>query len=136
MFDADHLAGKIVRFGISGAASSLLFTVVATSVTWAFGIEAIMASVVGYLVCIPVNFLLNRHYSFRSRNRVAGDAFRYSVLHLFNIMLTMFIVYAGVNHFRMHYSVAFVVVSLLVPVSSFIILNLWVFRARDLRAQR
>ncbi|MGO4287555.1 GtrA family protein, partial [Bosea sp. TAB14] len=87
---SDTLLLKAVRFGIIGAASSLVFAAVTAFFVGLLGVDAKFASIAGYVASVPLNFVGNRRFSFGSQNSLVGDLIRFAVLHTSNILLTTF----------------------------------------------
>ncbi len=119
---------KAVRFGIIGATSGLVFAAVTALFVGPLGIDSKLASVAGYIASMPLNFIGNRRFSFRSKNSLAGDLTRFALLHTGNILLTTFAMAAVVDVLRLHYALGILAAIVLVPCVNFAVMNWWVFR--------
>jgi putative flippase GtrA len=122
------LAAKLVRFGLIGIVSSLVFLACTAVLAGSFGLDPKMASAAGYLVSMPANFVGNRQFSFKSTGRVFGDLLRFLLLHGCNILLTMAAMGAVVDVLRLHFGFGAAAAIVIVPLVNFAMMNLWVFR--------
>ena len=120
---------KAIRFGGVGVVSGLIFAIV-TLCAARSGLEPKLASVAGYVVSIPVNFLFNRCFSFRSENSLLSDFPRFLFVHACNMVVTAFAMGTMVDVLGLHYFFGVVTAIALVPVASFLAMNGWVFRTR------
>jgi len=126
---SDAILMKAVRFAGVGAISGLVFALV-TLCAARLGLDPKLASAAGYLVSIPVNFIFNRCFSFRSENSLLSDAPRFLFVHACNLLVTAFAMGVVVDVLGLHYAVGVVVAIVLVPGVSFLAMNGWVFRKR------
>jgi len=127
---SDRLAAKAFRFGMVGALSSAVFSIVTAAFVGLLGVDPKLASVAGYVASMPVNFIFNRRFSFRSNSPLLGDLVRFVGLHSVNILLTALSMGAIVDLLGLHYAFGMVAAVIMVPVVNFFAMNLWVFRRR------
>lgn len=124
------LVGRLVRFALTGGVSTLLYGVA----TWWFvgrmHMAPALASLLGYLLAVPVNFLLQRSFAFRSSNAVHGDAARYLLAHGANMAASTLFMQVLVAWLHMDYRIGIVVTMIAVPVLMFLLLDRWVFAKR------
>lgn len=90
--------------------------------------DPIGASIVGYCVSVPANFVGHRQFSFRSYGRWSAEATRFLLLQLVNICLTMGIMRLVLEHFHASYHWGMLATVIVIPIANFIFTNLWVFR--------
>ncbi|MBS9478338.1 GtrA family protein [Ancylobacter radicis] len=121
------LLDRFLRFGAIGILSGAVFTVVTSFVASYTDLGPTIASAIGYAASLPLNFLGNRSYSFRSRSRWTGDLARYGALHALNLLLTTLSMGTVVGIFELHYGFGIAAAVLLVPLMNFLIMNFWVF---------
>lgn len=121
------LIAKSFRFACIGAFSGAIFLVVTAVLAGSFGVEPKVASVAGYLVSMPANFVGNKRFSFRSDGPIWGDLLRFGVLHTCNVLLTMGAMGATVNVLNWHFGFGAVTAIVLVPMVNFFVMNGWVF---------
>jgi len=72
--------GQFLRFGVVGGAAALLFVAVATLLRELGGLAYEAASLLSYLACIPVAFLAQRRFAFRSSVPLASGLVRYALV--------------------------------------------------------
>lgn len=123
----ESLVPKVVRFSMIGLLSGGVFAAATALMTGWGGIDPKLSSGIGYIASIPVNFVGNWRFTFRSRNWWVGDLLRYTVLHGGNILLTMGAMAAAVQMLRLHYVVGIAAAVVFVPIVNFVIMNWWVF---------
>lgn len=130
---SEALLLKAMRFGMVGVLSSSVFAVVTALCAGPLGIGPKLSSVAGYVASMPLNFVFNRRFSFRSENTLLGDLLRYILMHGINILLTTFAMGAAVDYFGLHYAFGIVAAVVLVPLLNFVLMNWWVFRKSVVR---
>ena len=121
---------EILRFGIVGGGSSLIYMVVVYVCFQIFGIAEVVASAIGYLAAIPFNFLAQKFYTFRSTNKIHVEILPYAVVHGLNIGLSSFIL-KNVNAMSGNIWIASACVAIVIPFTSYILFKLVVFRPRQ-----
>jgi putative flippase GtrA len=119
-----------IRFIGVGLFSTLIYFAVSGSLMEFFRTDPKAANVAAYLVGMGVSYLGHRHVTFNSRGAVRSEILRFAATHSANLILSTLLIYGlvdrlGVNRFA---GVAFA--TLFVMASSFIIMQLWVFRSR------
>lgn len=118
---------RYVRFGLVGAISSLIYAVVVIVATKLFGTSPVAASVLGYAAAIPINFLGQKHYTFRSDRPAHHEMLQYAVVQLLNMAAAAFVTYV-VDRFGLSIYVAIVAVIVVIPTMTYLMLKLAVFR--------
>ncbi|WNJ90045.1 GtrA family protein [Bosea sp. 685] len=121
---------KAFRFGMVGVLSSAVFSIVTAAFVGLLSVDPKLASVGGYVASMPVNFVFNRRFSFRSDSPLFSDLIRFIGLHSVNILLTALSMGAIVDFLGLHYVFGMMAAVIMVPVVNFFAMNLWVFRRR------
>jgi putative flippase GtrA len=124
------LLAKGLRFGLIGGISGAVFALATVILISFAGLEDKSASVLAYIASMPVNFIGQRYFTFRSQGRLVTDGFRFCMLHLANMAVTAGAMGAAVSALGLHYGFGIVGAILLVPLSSFSLMNLWVFATK------
>ena len=125
---SDGLWLRVMRFALVGGGSTLaygIFTLVI--VEWA-GKQPLLATLAGYLLVIPLNYALQRLFTFRSKEAMSRELPRFLIVHGLNIaasFLTMLVV-VKVLHADYRWGVGTTMV--LVPALVFLAMDKWVFR--------
>jgi putative flippase GtrA len=84
--------------------------------------------VLAYLAAIPLNFLLQRGFAFRSENRVQRDLPRYLLVHAGNIAASAAVMHVVVSVLHAGYLYGVIATMTFVPVVVFLFLDRWVFK--------
>jgi len=85
--------------------------------TEVFHVWYVISTAVGALLGAVVNFMINRHWSFRaSHGRISHQAFRYTVVSGGSLILNTGGVYLVTEFGRIHYAISVVIVSILVGI--------------------
>ncbi|MBN8943043.1 MAG: GtrA family protein [Rhizobiales bacterium] len=121
---------KAIRFGMIGALSGAAFLGVTMVLVDLIGVGAKLAAAIAYLSSMPLNFIGNRRFSFRSRGSLVPDLSRFAVLHAVNLLLAMLSMGAVVDLLGIHYLLGAAATIVIVPLVNFAAMNWWVFRAR------
>lgn len=123
--------GKIARFAGTGVISGLIYAAV-TALSISFvGLTATAGSVVGYAAAIPVNFALQRSFTFRSEGQLSADFIRYSFVQGTNMALCWAAMVATVDILHLHYAFGIVAAILIVPLVTYFVMDRWVFRQQS-----
>ncbi|WP_162314773.1 GtrA family protein [Pseudoxanthomonas yeongjuensis] len=120
---------KLVRFGIAGLISSLSYALFTWTLVYAFRMSPVVSSAIGYALAIPLSFLLQRSFSFRSEGSKRRQAPRFMLVHGFNILVSIAVMDLLVSALGMDYRIGIAITMLLIPLLSFLAMNLWVFRS-------
>jgi putative flippase GtrA len=120
--------GRLVRFGLVGAVATGLQYVILVMLVRELGVWAPLASGVGFVTSAAANYLLNYHFTFRSRRRHASAAVKFLTLATvglaINSVLMQVLVAAG-----WHYLLAQVCATAVVFLWNFVGNSLWTFGA-------
>ncbi len=124
---AKQLFWKLVRFGVVGGTSTVLFA----GLTWLMveksGMHPVLATVAAYLVLLAPNFLAHKYFTFGSNGEVARESGKFLVVHGLNIALS-----AGgmavVSQAQLDYRWGILFSAIAVPIIVFVVMNFWVFR--------
>ena len=121
------LITKAIRFGLVGVASGVIYTAVMVICVASFGVGPKLASSIGYLAALPLNFVAQRQYTFVANGIVWREVLRFVVVHAANIVVSVGAIAATVDGLGLHYGAGIVAIWLLVPMTTFLLMNFWVF---------
>lgn len=121
------LLAKGMRFGIVGATSGLVFASTTFMLISEGQMDERLSSVIGYMFSVPINFFANRSFSFRSCGNIWSDAVRYTVVQIANMAASVAAMQAA-NTLGLHYLFGIVGAIMLVPMTNFLLMEVWVFR--------
>lgn len=125
-----ELWARLLRFAAAGGISTALYGLFAWSFIGLAGVPPLIATVLGYLLVLPVNFLLQKLFTFRSGAPAAVEAPRFVLVHGANIAVSALGMHVLVDRLHADYRVGIVLTMALVPVATFLAMHLWVFGKR------
>lgn len=124
----DGLLPKIVRFALVGGLSTIVYGIVTLLAVEGARMPPLAATVFGYLLVVPLNYLLQRSFTFRSVDDARREIPRFLLVHGANIVASFLAMYAVTELLRLDYRWGVAATMLLVPVIVFLIMDRWVFR--------
>lgn len=131
-WDRASLAGlaKFARFGCVGAISGGLYAIVTVVLVSLFNLDAALASVFGYVAAVPVNFVGQRSFAFRSKSAVAPQVPRFLLTHSANIALSYGVMALATNVFNLSLYWGMIGTIVCIPIVTYFVLDRWVFSDR------
>jgi len=130
---AQTIAGEALRFlAVGAAATALQYAILIALVRWA-GVNAVLASTLGFAVSMWLNYALNRRYTFASDRPHAQALPRFVATALCGLGLTALGMYVLVSLLRLNYLLAQIIVTVVVTAWNFAINRWWSFRPADAR---
>lgn len=124
--ESNILIKKLLRFGFSGGIGTLLYGLLAISMSYLSQLDAMAVHVLAYALCVPVSYLLQRNFTFRyeGQHRVAILKFITAAVLAFCVstLLVQLIKDSGYPEY-----LGTLIVMVIVPVSSYLTMQLWVF---------
>lgn len=125
----DGVASRFLRFAFTGLLCTLLYGVLTAWLAGSIHLSPVWATVLGYAAVVPLNFVIQRSFSFRSENGARGDLARFACVHGGNILGSAAIMQALVI-LHLDYRIGILLTMTLVPVAIFFLLDRWVFASR------
>ena len=123
---------KQIRFLlVGGTATAIQYTLLLVLVE-AFDRNPVTSSAIGFSVAAVVNYLLNKHFTFRSTSPHGRSAPRFAAMALFGTLLTSLCMKAFVA-LGVHYVVSQIFTTAIVLVSNYLIAAHWVYRDAAIR---
>ncbi|PLX34199.1 MAG: hypothetical protein C0605_14410 [Hyphomicrobiales bacterium] len=122
-----RLPFRLLRFTWVGIASSLLYVLFVILFVEIASITSQQAAVLSYLCALVINYYAHRNFTFRSQATRTPEISKFLVLHAFNLMISFGCMLMVVNWLGMPYIFGAFLAAALVPVSTFLIMNFWVF---------
>lgn len=127
---------KFLRFALMGGCSGLIYAVVTWLLVSSNLADAPIASVIGYLAAVPLNFIGQKIFAFRAGGQVGSQALRFVMTTAVNIALSFGIMLASVSWLQLGTLGGIVLTILSIPFVTFFVLDRWVFAAASREAQR
>lgn len=129
-------AGKIARFAIVGGLSTVAYGACTWLAVEVLSMPPLLATLAGYLVVIPLNFGLQRSFTFRSTGMLRAQVPRFLLVHACNMAASFAAMWCVVEWIGADYRWGIAATMTLVPVLVFVALDAWVFGSgRHARAQ-
>ncbi len=122
------LWAKGLRFGLVGVSSGLVFAAVTALLVSGTGCGGKLASGCAYIASLPLNFVGHRNFSFRSESGLLGDAARFCAVHAVNLAVTLGAMAGAIDGLGLHYAFGVLGAVVLVPLTNFLLMNIWVFK--------
>ena len=124
---------RFVRFLVVGGLSSATYALVVALLLANEIAAPALASIVGYLIALVPNFLAQKLFTFRSTGPASGEIPRYLLVQGVNIGASTAVMHVGVAMLGWPAAVGIVVVVVLIPVTSYLALRLFVFTSAATR---
>ena len=122
---------RLFRYGVVGVFTSLLYVIFVMICVNIIGLTNEISSAISYVATIPINYSAHRRLTFRSYNRIISELPRYLLLHGCNIAVTISGMFSATELFGYPYWVGAFTAVILVPISSFLVMNFWIFINRS-----
>jgi putative flippase GtrA len=124
---ARFLTAKLIRFGLVALLSATVYSVAVAALVSLLNFDGKLANVIGYVVAVPLNFIGHRRFTFLSKGLLSKEAIRFSLLHAVNIGVSTAGFGLLVDSMKLPFWFGILGVLVLVPISTFIIMDVWVF---------
>ena len=121
---------RLIRFAISGGLSTILYGVFAVLFGFLTSFSAMTSHIVAYILCVPVSYLLQRNFTFKHKgnHKIAVPKFITAFIAAFAIStITVEIL---VNNLGFAKEIGTISVMIIVPIVSYLTMQLWVFKAK------
>jgi putative flippase GtrA len=126
-----HGVRRTVRFVGVGVISTLTNFAMSFCLVGFFQVDVKIANAIAYMTGMAVSYFGHRHVTFKSQGSVVREGWKFVVMHGCNLALSTLVLTAMVDGFRINRYVALVVANVFVMISSFLVMQFWVFRAQS-----
>jgi len=116
-----------MRFAIVGGISGGIYAAVVALLVHFELASPTIASMMGYIAAIPLNFVGQRSYTFRSKGNVSSEFVRFVVIQMINISVSALVMWFTVSVLGLTYIIGILLTIALIPVSSYVCLKFLVF---------
>lgn len=123
--------GKILRFGVVGGAATASYALMVWLLVDQLDWPAMQASMVGYMVSLPVSYAGQRRITFRSRGAHRVQIPKFMVLSLTSLLGTTGGMFLMHEMYQWHYLFGIGLAVVAVPVLNFLVMRSWIFRDAD-----
>ncbi len=125
-----ELALRILRFAMVGGLCSILYLLFAWWLIQLSAVPAVIGTAAAYLLVVPINFLLQKHFTFRSSASLTAELPRFLLVHGMNLALSVGIMALVVTWWGLSPIWGMLATVVIVPLVVYLALDLWVFCMR------
>ena len=126
-----RLFGTLIRFGLVGLACGTWYAAIAWGLIELAEFEPPSASLLAYVSAIPLSFLGHREFTFGSRGPRLSESFKFVVVQGANMWASYQLMETATDTLSFSYWVGIGACILIVPFITFVLLNAFVFVARE-----
>jgi putative flippase GtrA len=121
-----QVLGQIFRFAGVGLANSVLYFILAATLNGLFGLGAVLASAIAYILAAVVSFQGHKRLTFQTSGRTPTELPKFIAATIMGVSLATVIPVISHSYAPV---VSFLAVLFVVPICSFIMMKFFVFRA-------
>jgi len=121
---------QIVKFFIVGCSSVLIDMVLLIVLKEKFNFSPTFAVATNQIFVISYNFLLNKYWSFETKKVPVKQFGRYTILVIFNYLISIGLMYLLYNIFRIDYKIVRLFSIAMLFVINFILYKDWVYKEK------
>lgn len=118
---------QLIKYGTAGAVGTAVQYAILIGIVEAFHGDPVLASTLGAVAGAIVNYLLNYHYTFRSRRPHTVSLAKYAVVSAGGIALNAVVLSGATTWLGMHYVAAQVAATVIVFLMAFAVNRVWTF---------
>lgn len=118
---------EFIRFAIVGAFSTILFAVIVYVLLNLTDIRPTYANALGYLIAIPLNYVFQRGYSFRSSQAKRTEFPRFIAVHAINLLASAGLMWFVHDRLRLHEYWGIAVTAFCIPLLTYFVMRRFVF---------
>lgn len=118
---------QFISFASAGAVGTAAHYSILLALVMAWKADAVMASALGFLAGLLVNYLLSHYWVFRSRKRHAETVFKYLAIAGVGLVLNTGLMHLAINEAGIHYLLAQIFATAVVLIWNFSGNRFWTF---------
>jgi putative flippase GtrA len=126
-----HLVVKLSKFVGVGAICGAVYALVTMIAVQSAAVNSATSSAIGYGAAIPINFILQRNFTFNSSGMVKDDLIKYLSVQLANLIACAGLMFIVVDMLRLHYMLGVAAGILFIPFVTYVVMDRWVFNHRQ-----
>lgn len=119
---------RLGRFGLVGGSSAAAYALVLLVLVTFFGAGSIVSSALAYVISIPVSFLGQKYFTFRSQGAVRRELPAFIALQIVNLVAAVFVTYLTVDIFGASHLVGILAVVCTIALISYGAMAFAIFR--------
>ena len=119
--------GKGFRFIGIGLLNTTSYLIITWGLAATTKLDVKVINVIAYLACMTLSYVGHRKVTFRSKNQIRNEAWRFVITNLVNLLAsTVLLIAVEKIGFSRYMATAFS--ALMIMTSSFVMMQIWVFR--------
>nr|WP_281414877.1 GtrA family protein [Rhizobium sp. BK538] len=118
---------RVARFAAVGAANTLMYFLLANALVYIVGLSGDVAAYAAYTMILPVSFVAHRRVTFRSNGDRTTELVRFFLLQAMSLSIIAAVNYVVAGYPSSFAWIGFALISLLIPLANFIVMQFWVF---------
>jgi putative flippase GtrA len=122
---------RLVRFAVTGGLASGVYSITVILAIDRLGLNAFYASVIGYLVAIPVSFVGQKFWTFRATGALKRELPGFLAVQALNLLAAAIIMAFFVDFLRLDRLIGVALVVGAIPLMTYILLSRNVFKQRQ-----
>jgi putative flippase GtrA len=119
---------QLVRFGIVGATSALVNFLGVFALVELFSLKPLIANIIAYLIASIVSYVGHYHWTFASNAEHHKSVFKFYIMLGMNLLLNEALYAFFLYVVSLNYQLALILTIVIVPIFTFIVSKLWVYR--------
>ena len=121
---------KLVRYGVSGVAISVGYTVTVVLLVECCGwTMPALASAASFVIWTPVSYFVHRNFTFRFAGGQTGATIKFGLAFLARLAASAYTVHLATETFGSSYLIGVLTNWFLLPLINYTVMNSWVFRS-------
>ena len=125
---AFDLVISLVKYGVAGGSAVAVWMLVLFVLVQFFAVDEVIASGIGFLSCLPVNFLIQQHYVFKTADHKLRRALRYLAVTAVGGLINLVLYWLAVDVAQIQYLLAQIFVTGVVAVFNFVGNKVYTFK--------
>jgi putative flippase GtrA len=118
---------RMARFGIVGTAAALCYASTSFLIVWSGLGSSISATIIGHVAAALISYYGHLHFSFQVEPNHRRFVWRFLVVALTTFALNLILTWSLTSILHAPYQVPIAVVTVVLPVASYLVNRLWVF---------
>jgi len=129
-----HSRARLVRFGVSGAFTTIAYFVASIGLHYGFGISPSTSSALSYLMAVVLSYLLQSRFTFRTKNDSSQQVARFAIVTLMGLAVSWGLVKGLTGFLHQPAWIATIGVCIVIPILNYVLFHVWVFVPPDAKA--
>ncbi|MFZ1814793.1 MAG: GtrA family protein [Rhizobiaceae bacterium] len=121
------LLAQLARFAVTGGVASGVYAIVAYVCVSHAELSGTIASVIAYAIAIPVSFLGQKFWTFRSRGAIRQELSKFLMLQIGNLVAAAMVMGVLTDALSLDPVIGIMVVVIVIPILTYVVLSTRIF---------